>query len=73
MEIDSPLTVLSTNIRRYELYVYCELTHNIIDVSVVIPATEEAGQAQDEDRGTEECQAEIMERHGPVLHHVSDQ
>ena len=38
---------------------------------VVIPGSEEAGETQDEDRGTEDGQTEIMEHHGTVLHHVT--
>ena len=55
---------------RYRNIVY-QMLYIIDYVSVVIPGSEEAGETQDEDRGTEDGQTEIMEHHGTVLHHIT--
>ena len=46
-----------------QCYRILDVIYNRLNVSVVVPGSEEAGETQDEDRGTEDGQTEIMEHH----------
>ena len=55
--------------------VYCMMLMSIlvVDVSLVLPGSDDAGETEDEYAGTDNRETEIVEHHGPGLHHVTHQ
>ena len=45
----------------------------VVDVSLVLPGSDDAGETEDEDTATDDGQTEVVEHHGPALHQVANQ
>ena len=43
----------------------------VVDVSLVLPGSDDAGETEDEDTATDDGQTEVVEHHGPSLHQVA--
>ena len=45
---------------------------SLVDVSVVLPGSDEGDETEEEDAATDDGETEIVEHHGPLFHQVPD-